>query len=255
MDGSKHEAILAKPLDDPPVAPLSSPAMPSLEALSRRIVRCRQCPRLRDHCQKVAREKRRAFREETYWGKPVPGFGDPKARLLVVGLAPAAHGANRTGRVFTGDRSGDFLFAALHRAGFANQPESVSRDDGLRLQDAWVTAAVRCAPPANKPTREEANNCRRFLSEETELLSRVRVVLALGKFGHDAYLTLLREQGHDFRFADFPFGHGARHDLPEDRILFDTYHPSQQNTFTGRLKPQDLDRVLKAVRREASASR
>jgi uracil-DNA glycosylase family 4 len=229
--------------------------MSSLESLRRRIVGCRRCPRLRDHCRKVAEEKRRAFREETYWGKPVPGFGDPKARLLIVGLAPAAHGANRTGRMFTGDRSGDFLFAALFRAGFADRPESVSRDDGLRLRDAWISAAVRCAPPANKPTKQEADNCRPYLEEELGLLSEVRVVLALGKFGHDAYLTLLRKQGHAIRFADFPFAHGARHDPPGGPALFDTYHHSQQNTFTGKLKPEELDGVLAAVKRHLARRR
>jgi uracil-DNA glycosylase family 4 len=198
----------------------------------------------------VARKKRRAYESWKYWGKPIPGFGDPGARLLVLGLAPAAHGANRTGRVFTGDRSGDFLFAALHRAGFASRPLSESRDDGLRLLDAYVTAAVRCAPPANKPSPQETRNCRAHLREELDLLSRVRVVLALGKFAHDAYLKHLKEEGTSIVMKDFPFRHGARHRMPRGPVLWNTYHPSQQNTFTGKLKPKDLDKVLRALKRD-----
>jgi uracil-DNA glycosylase family 4 len=197
----------------------------------------------------VAAEKRRAFRDWTYWGRPVPGFGDPRARLYILGLAPAAHGANRTGRVFTGDRSGDFLFAALHRAGFASQAASVSRDDGLALTDAWIAAAVRCAPPANKPLPGETENCRPFLREELALLTRVRTVLALGKFAHDAYLRYLRSEGVSLTLARFPFRHGAEHVLPVGPRLVDTYHPSQQNTFTGKLTPRDLDRVLEGISR------
>jgi uracil-DNA glycosylase family 4 len=220
-----------------------------LERLERRIVRCNRCRRLRDHCRRVAAEKRRAYRDWTYWGKPVPGYGDPKARLLVLGLAPGAHGANRTGRVFTGDRSGDFLFASMHRTGFANQPVSQHRDDGLTLSDAWVAAAVRCAPPANKPTRDEADRCRPFLHTELEALSGLRAVVALGKFAHDAFLHLLRGRGERITLATFPFAQGAEHRLPGGFCLIDTYHPSQQNTFTGRLKPADLDRVFRAARR------
>jgi uracil-DNA glycosylase family 4 len=196
----------------------------------------------------VARTKRKAFRDWTYWGKPVPGFGDPRARVYVLGLAPAAHGANRTGRVFTGDRSGDFLFAALHRAGFANQATSEREGDGLRLTDAWVAAAVRCAPPANKPLREETLACRVHLRDELALLGRVRVILALGKFAHDAYLAFRKAEGDALTLAAFPFGHGRVHRLPTGPVLVDTYHPSQQNTFTGKLKPRDLDRVLEKVR-------
>jgi uracil-DNA glycosylase family 4 len=220
-----------------------------LAGLEKRVVACTRCARLRTYCERVAREKRRSFADWDYWGKPVPGFGDPRARVYVLGLAPAAHGANRTGRVFTGDRSGDFLFAALHRAGFANQPNSDSRDDGLRLSDAYVAAAVRCAPPANKPAPRETENCREYLEEELETLDRLQVVLALGKFAHDAYLRHLKERGTALTMKDHPFGHGARHRLPEGPALFDTYHPSQQNTFTGKLKPEDLDRVLAAVKR------
>lgn len=222
----------------------------ALESIRRRVIRCRRCPRLREHCTTTARVKRRAYRDETYWGKPVPGFGDPRARLFLLGLAPAAHGANRTGRVFTGDRSGDFLFAALHRAGFANQPEARAVDDGLKLTDAYVSAAVRCAPPGNRPSREEAENCRPFLLDELAALKRVKVVLALGKFGHDAYLHMLKGQGEEVVMNRYRFGHGARHRPPGGRVLLDTFHPSQQNTFTGRLKPRDLDRVLKMARDE-----
>jgi len=196
----------------------------------------------------VARTKRKAFQDWTYWGRPVPGFGDPRARLYLLGLAPAAHGANRTGRVFTGDRSGDFLFAALYRAGFANRPTSEREGDGLRLTDAWVAAAVRCAPPANKPLREETVACRVHLRHELALLPRVRVLLALGKFAHDAYLAYRKEEGDALTLGAFPFGHGRVHRLPSGPVLIDTYHPSQQNTFTGKLKPRDLDRVLERVR-------
>ena len=221
-----------------------------LARLERRIIACNRCPRLRAHCETVAREKRRAYAHDTYWGKPVPGFGDPEARLYILGLAPGAHGANRTGRVFTGDRSGDFLFASLHRTGFANQPESVSRDDGLRLADAYVGAAVRCAPPANKPTPEETDNCAEFLVEELAALARVKAVLALGKFAHDAYLRFLKTRGAAVRMKDHPFGQGASHRPPGGPPLYDVFHPSQQNTFTGKLKPEDLDAVLKKVKRE-----
>jgi uracil-DNA glycosylase family 4 len=221
----------------------------SLADLERRIVACGRCPRLREHCRETARTRRAAYRDQTYWGKPVPGFGDPKAGLLVLGLAPAAHGANRTGRIFTGDRSGDFLYAALHRAGFANQPTSTGRNDGLRLTGVWITAAARCAPPANKPTPEELASCRPFLDEEFARLKHLRAVLALGKIGHDACLKRLRDAGHDIVLNRFPFAHGAEHDLPDGLRLIDSFHPSQQNTFTGRLTPAGFDRVLRAARR------
>jgi len=188
------------------------------------------------------------FAHEDYWGRPVPGFGDPQARLLIVGLAPAAHGANRTGRVFTGDRSGDFLFAALHRTGFTNQPNSVSRNDGLALKDAYVVALARCAPPANKPLPEEFANCRPFLAREWLLLPRVRAVLALGKLAMDGCVALLRDQGRLPARGALRFGHDVRHDLGSGLALFASYHPSQQNTFTGKLTPRGFDRVLRAVR-------
>jgi uracil-DNA glycosylase len=214
------------------------------------IVSCERCPRLRSYCQRVAREKRRAYLGDTYWGRPVPGFGDPLARLLIVGLAPAAHGANRTGRVFTGDGvggSGDFLMAALHRAGFANQTTSHRRDDGLMLHDAFILAAVRCAPPANKPTPEEIANCLPHFDAELEALSNVSVVVALGKIGFDAYLSLLKHRGLFFRPRP-AFAHGTAHKLPNGHTLIGCYHPSRQNTHTGKLTAAMMDSVFRKVR-------
>jgi uracil-DNA glycosylase family 4 len=220
----------------------------SLLRVSRDVIACERCPRLREWCEAVAREKVKRFRDETYWGRPVPGFGDSRARLLIVGLAPAAHGGNRTGRVFTGDRSGDFLFAALHRAGFASQPTSVSRDDGLALRDAYIAPLARCAPPQNKPTREEIALCREYLQREIALLPRVRAVLAQGKIAMDGYLALLKDTGRIPRRA-YAFGHGVEHDLGSGLRLFASYHVSQQNTFTGKLTPRKLDAVLGRIRR------
>ena len=219
------------------------------EQLNQRIVRCRKCPRLVGYREKVAREKRLAYRDWDYWGKPVPGFGDPRAKLLVLGLAPAAHGGNRTGRVFTGDRSGDFLYKALYDAGFANQPASTKRDDGLVLKNAYVVAAVRCAPPANKPLPSEAANCRPYLEKELEIL-RPRAILALGGIAMRAYLGLLKERGKIASAAAFPFRHGASYQLGDDLPrLFVAYHPSQQNTFTGKLTEAMMARVLRDIRR------
>ncbi|MGC1619213.1 MAG: uracil-DNA glycosylase [Candidatus Acidiferrum sp.] len=220
-----------------------------LNILNNEIVACRKCPRLVEYREKVAREKRRAFREWTYWGKPVPGFGDPRARLLILGLAPAAHGGNRTGRVFTGDRSGDFLFAALHKAGFANQPASVRRDDGLRLKNVYIAATIRCAPPANKPLPSEIDHCRGYLVREMEIL-RPSAVLALGKIAWDAYLEILKQSGLIASRAAFRFTHGAEAELPGDGAhLFGVYHPSQQNTQTGRVTPVMYAQVLRRIRR------
>jgi uracil-DNA glycosylase family 4 len=220
-----------------------------LKILNDEIVACRKCPRLVAYREKVAQEKRRAFRDWTYWGKPIPGFGDAKAQLLVLGLAPAAHGGNRTGRVFTGDRSGDFLFSALYEAGFANQPTSVKRDDGLQLKDAYVAASVRCAPPANKPLPSEILNCRGYLIRELQIL-QPRAVLALGKIAWDAYLEILKQNGAIKSRAAYRFAHGAEAELPGDGAhLFGVYHPSQQNTQTGRVTPAMYAQVLQRIRR------
>ncbi len=205
--------------------------MPSpLVLLEARVIACERCPRLRRYCSEVASTKKRAFLEWKYWGRPVPSFGDPKARLLIIGLAPAAHGANRTGRMFTGDRSGDFLYDALHRTGFASQPSSMSREDGLKLHDCYITAAVRCAPPDNKPSPEETKNCAEYLQRELELLRQIRVVVALGRFAFDAYLRMRPIPGA--RFSHGAFARPVNERLP---VLIASYHPSQQNTFTGKL--------------------
>lgn len=193
--------------------------------------------------------KRRAFRDQEYWGKPLPSFGDPDARLLIIGLAPAAHGGNRTGRMFTGDRSGDFLFTALHETGFASQPESRSRDDGLRLKDCYITASVRCAPPGNKPAPDEFRNCRGYLERELDLLPRVRVVVALGKIAFDVYLSILKDRGKIASRAPFAFGHNRLHTTaPGEPALLSSYHPSQQNTSTGKLTLEMLVRVFANAR-------
>ena len=215
------------------------------------VITCRACPRLVEWRERVAVEKRASFRDESYWGAPVPGFGDPQARLLVVGLAPAAHGANRTGRMFTGDRSGDWLYRALHRAGFASQPESIGRGDGLVVRDAWITAAVRCAPPANRPDPVERDACSGWLAREVGLLERTRVVVALGGFGWDALLRVLRNRGWEIPVPKPKFGHLAKVDLAGEgrRLsLVGSYHPSQQNTFTGRLTEDMFDAVWVRVR-------
>ena len=219
--------------------------MDSFRALADDVVTCRSCPRLVAWREQVGREKRAAFKDEEYWARPVPGFGDPAARLVVVGLAPAAHGANRTGRMFTGDRSGDFLYAALYRAGYANQPTSTDRHDGLVLSDAWITAPVRCAPPDNKPTTLERDTCRPFLDRELALLDRATVFLALGAFGYQA---LGRFLGLRPRPA---FAHGVEARVDDRRWLMGSYHVSQQNTFTGRLTPAMLDEVLLRARQLA----
>jgi len=220
-----------------------------LGTLNEEIVVCRKCPRLVEYREEVAREKRRAFRDWTYWGKPVPGFGDPQGELLILGLAPAAHGGNRTGRVFTGDRSGDFLYAALYKAGFANQPTSVRRDDGLQLQNAYVAATIRCAPPANKPLPSEISSCRSYLVREMEIL-QPRAVLALGKIAWDAYLEVLKQRGLILSRAAFPFAHGAEAELPSKGArLFGVYHPSQQNTQTGRVTSAMYGQVLGRIQR------
>jgi len=221
----------------------------SLGTLQAEIVRCRVCPRLVAWREEVARKKVRRYRDEEYWGKPIPGFGDPEARLVLVGLAPAAHGGNRTGRVFTGDRSGDWLYGALYAFGFANQPTSRHRGDGLALEDAYVTAAVRCAPPANKPTRQEMDACRPYLVRELALLRRARVVVALGKVAFDSYLRVRRELGREAARPLPRFGHGKTYRMPEGVTIIASFHPSQQNTQTGRLTRAMFHAVFRKARR------
>lgn len=223
--------------------------MDSLRQINEEIIPCRKCPRLVRYREAVAREKRRAFLAWDYWGKPVPGFGDPHARLLILGLAPAAHGANRTGRMFTGDRSGDFLYRAMYAAGFANQPTSLHRGDGLMLKDAYIAATARCAPPANKPLPSELHNCQPYFIRELEVL-RPRAILVLGGIALRSYLGLLKDQNHISSFAAFPFGHGLIHKLPAPLPhLFASYHPSQQNTFTGKLTDRMLLKVFQDIRK------
>ena len=219
----------------------------ALESLERQITGCRACPRLVAWREAVAADPPKRHRGEDYWARPLPGFGDPEARILIVGLAPAANGANRTGRIFTGDRSGDWLYAALHRAGLANQPTSVHRDDGLRLNDVWISAVVRCAPPDNKPTIGERDECLPYLGRELELLPTVRVLIALGAFGWDGALRALAASGETIARPRPRFGHGAEARVGE-RTLIGSYHPSQQNTFTGRLTEPMLDDVIVRAR-------
>jgi len=221
-------------------------AMESIASLQEKIITCQLCPRLVEWREKVAREKVRRFADQEYWGKPVPSFGDSRARLLVLGLAPAAHGGNRTGRIFTGDRSGDWLFRALHKAGFANQPTSVDRNDGLRLRDCYVTAAVRCAPPQNKPLPQENTNCRPYLLRELELLKQVTVIIALGRFAFDAAIASVGLAEPVSRRPEFK--HAAEVNLAPGVTLIASFHPSQQNTFTGKLTEPMFDRVFARAR-------
>jgi uracil-DNA glycosylase len=226
----------------------------SLQVLDRQIVSCELCPRLRTYGREVARVKRRAYLDWEYWGKPVPGFGDPKARVLLIGLAPGAHGANRTGRMFTGDRSGDFLYRALHETGFASQAESRSREDGLELHDVYITAAARCAPPDNKPLPEELARCRPYLERELDLLKDVCIVVALGGVAFRTYLGILRDRGTIKSLAAFPFGHNRVYHFASERpspglpALITSYHPSQQNTSTGKLTAAMLRQVFEHAR-------
>ncbi len=236
---------------------MSDPFRPAWSGLDAAVVECRRCPRLVEHRERMARDKRAAFKDEEYWGRPVPGFGDRRARLLIVGLAPAAHGANRTGRMFTGDRSGDWLYRALHRAGFANQPESLDREDGLELTDAYISAAVRCAPPDNRPTTIERDACRPFVEREIELLGSegpgIRAVVPLGQFAYDQVLRIYRDCGYAVPRPKPRFGHGVEVALRVDDahmgpIVVASFHPSQQNTFTGKLTEEMLDAVFSRAR-------
>jgi uracil-DNA glycosylase family 4 len=223
-----------------------------LQILQQEIVNCNRCPRLREHCQNIATVKRRAYRDWEYWGRPVPAFGDPKARVLILGLAPGAHGSNRTGRMFTGDASGEILYRVLHKTGFASQPDSVSRDDGMELHDLIITAAARCAPPGNKPSPAELRNCRPFFERELELLDSVKVVVALGKIAFDTYLDVLKTRGVISSRAGFVFGHDREfRTAPGQPRLVSSYHPSQQNTSTGKLTEKMLADVFRRARRLA----
>ena len=224
-----------------------------LDALTREVVECRACPRLVEWREAVARDKRAAFRDEQYWGRPVPGFGDPEASVLVAGLAPAAHGGNRTGRVFTGDRSGDWLFGAMHHAGLANQATSTALDDGLELRGAYVAAAVRCAPPANKPTIDERDRCLPYLTRELALLDEVRVIVVLGAFAYDAVGRVLAATGAPLPVPRPKFGHGVEVETARATVLC-SYHPSQQNTFTGKLTEPMLDAIFERARELAGVS-
>ena len=221
----------------------------TLVQLHKEVVACNQCPRLIAYCQKIGREKRRAYMDWDYWAKPVPGFGDPKARVLILGLAPGAHGSTRTGRPFTGDGSGYFMYPVLHKTGFASQPNATHRDDGLKLNDAYITAAVRCAPPQNKPTPEEIANCSQHLDREFAALINVKIVVVLGKIGFDAYLNYLKRRGLLTSKSAYTFAHNVSYDLPDGRILLCSYHPSMQNTLTGKLTEKMFMDVFKKARK------
>jgi len=223
----------------------------TLAALNSRIVACELCPRLRTHCTEVAQKRRRAYADWEYWGRPVPSFGDPKARVMALGLAPGAHGSNRTGRPFTGDGSGDFLYPVLHEAGFASQAKAISRDDGMRLKGLWITAMARCAPPGNKPTPEELRNCAPWLDQEMKLLTDLRVVVCLGRIAFDGLLGHVVRTGMMKTRAGFAFAHGAEHKLPGGLIAIASYHPSLQNTNTGKLTRAMLLKVFKRARKLA----
>ena len=225
----------------------------SIAALNEEIIACIRCPRLIAHCRKVGEIKRRAYLDWDYWAKPVPGFGDPNARLLILGLAPGAHGSNRTGRPFTGDGSGNFLYPILHKAGFASQPSAVRRGDGLQLIDAYITAAVRCAPPENKPSPEEIGNCAAFLDREFAALTNVKVVVVLGKIAFDAYLNYLKRRGELKSKSGILFGHGETYKLPDGRTLLCSYHPSLQNTLTGKLTEKMFLDVFRKAKRLIAA--
>lgn len=228
---------------------------PTLTALNERIIACKRCPRLRQYCAQLAKVKRRAYLDWEYWGLPVPSFGDPEARVLALGLAPGAHGSNRTGRIFTGDGSGDFLYPVLHRAGYASQPTSKSRDDGMKLKDLWITAVVRCAPPGNKPSPEELHNCASWLDEEFRLLHNVRVVVCLGRIAFDGLLAHALRTGKLQSRSGYVFKHGAEYTLPSGLYLLASFHPSLQNTQTGKLTAAMFLAVFERARRLAGLAR
>ena len=232
----------------------ASPIAASLDQLNQQIIACERCTRMRQHCAEIARERRRQWRDWEYWGRPVPSFGDPSARVVVVGLAPGAHGSNRTGRPFTGDGSGDFLYPVLFHSGFASQPESTHRDDGLTLTDLWITAAARCAPPGNKPTTGELHNCAPWLDQEFALLSRMRVVVCLGRIGFDAAVSVFLRDGTLASRVGIHFAHGAEYRLPDGRFLLASYHPSLQNTNTGRLTEIMFRAVFERARQLAETA-
>ena len=216
-----------------------------LNVLNAEVIACTRCPRLVVYREMIAREKRRAYRDHEYWGKPVPGFGDANARVLVLGLAPGAHGSNRTGRPFTGDASGKFMYPVLHEVGFANQPNATDRDDGLKLKDLYITAAVRCAPPDNKPLPQELMNCASYLDREVDGLKQVKVVVALGRIGFDAYLNYLKRRGQLASKGPYVFKHAAKYKMPDGKTLLASYHPSNQNTQTGKLTREMFTKVFK----------
>lgn len=235
--------------DVPPSYNHSMPSSPStLDELNARIVECNRCARLREYCENVATVRRRAWADWEYWGRPVPSFGDPKARVLILGLAPGAHGSNRTGRPFTGDGSGDFLFPVLHQAGFASQPNATSREDGMRLRDLWITSVARCAPPGNKPTPEELRNCAPWLDEEMRLLANLRVVVCLGRIAFDGLLAWARRSGHLSSRSGYTFGHSLEYHFPNELHVIASYHPSLQNTNTGKLTRAMFLKVFRRAR-------
>jgi uracil-DNA glycosylase family 4 len=222
-----------------------------LRVLNREVVACTSCPRLVEYREKIAREKRRAYRDWDYWGKPVPGFGDPEARVVILGLAPGAHGSNRTGRPFTGDASGNFMYPVLYETGFANQPNATDRNDGLKLIDAYITAAVRCAPPDNKPLPSEIAHCAPYLDRELDGLKRVKVIVALGRIGFDAYLNYQKRKGLITTKSLYEFGHGATYTMPNGQTLLASYHPSNQNTNTGKLTRAMFEEIFRKATRLA----
>ena len=243
-----HRAFYNRQMPADPLLPSLPDRAPTLDVLNARIIACESCPRLRAYCTEIARVRRRQWRDWSYWGLPVPSFGDAKARVLVFGLAPGAHGSNRTGRPFTGDGSGNFMFPILYEAGFASQPNSESRDDGMSLKDMWISASVRCAPPGNKPLPDEQRNCAHWLDEEMELLTRLRVVVCLGKIGFDAFVAYLLRAGVIASRKGFEFSHGVEYKLPNGMVLMATYHPSLQNTNTGVLTEEMFLKIFQRAR-------